>query len=115
MIWQWQVWRCFDDVRETFATKGWRLPERACNEVAPLAAESGGLFVVFLGLDDAAGECWFELRNGTEPPAVLLRGLDNVPAPEVAAELIAERAAALKRASTPEDRPLYEPAAVRIR
>ncbi len=110
MIWQWQAWRCFDDLRETFVTKGWRLPRSADDEaVPPLAAEAGGLYVTFLGLDTETGECWFELRAGGGPPAVILRGADNVPAPEAAADLLAERAAALGRASGPHDGPLYEP------
>lgn len=107
MLWQWQVWRCFDDARETFMAKGWRLLKRADNEAMPLAAESGRLFVVFLGLDSGTGECLFELRDESGPPAVLLRGVENVPTPEAAADLLSERGARLRRTSAPHDRPLY--------
>lgn len=112
VLWDWQVWRCFDDARERLVEKGWSLLGSVENEAAPLAAESGGLLVVFLGLDDAANECVFELRAGDEPPAVILRGLDRVPAPVEAADLLAGRAAALRQTTAPHDRSMYEPVVV---
>ncbi len=113
MAWEWQVWRCFDEIRETFASKGWEpgFPERADNEVVPLAAASEDSFVALLRMDFRTGECWFELRDKLRPLAVILRGTQNVPTPQGAARLLAERAAALKEASSPHDRPLYEPVA----
>ena len=93
--------------------KGWRpaFPERPDNEVAPLAAESGGEFVALVKLEPGSDECLFELRNGLRPPTVIVQGPHNVPTPQGATRLLAERAARLAEASPPDDRPLYEPAA----
>lgn len=110
--WDWQVWRCFDDARESLVENGWSLLDRGENQAVPLAAESDGLFVVFLGLDDTTNECLFELRAAGAPPAMILRGLDRLPTPEEAAGLLAGRTAALRRTTAPHDRSLYEPVAV---
>jgi hypothetical protein len=93
--------------------KGWRpaFPERPHNEVAPLAAESGGAFVALVKMEPGTGECLFELRDGLRPPTVILQGPHNVPTPQEATRLLAERAARLAEASPPDDRPLYGPAA----
>ena len=64
--------------------KGWRpaFPERPDNEVAPLAAESGGEFVALVKLEPGSDECLFELRNGLRPPTVIVQGPHNVPTPQ---------------------------------
>ena len=56
--------------------KGWRpaFPECPDNEVAPLAAESGGAFVALVKLEPGSGECLFELRDELRPPTVILQG-----------------------------------------
>ncbi len=115
MAWEWQVWRCFDEIRETFALKGWEpcLPERPDNEVAPLAAESGGAFVAFLGMEPGTGQCFFELRDRFRPLVVVLRGTHNVPTPRGAARLLAERATFGEGASA-HDHPPHEPAAAEV-
>jgi hypothetical protein len=112
MAWEWQAWRRLDEIRYTLEAKGWRpaFPERPDNEVAPLAAESGGAFVALVKLEPGTGECLFELRDGLRPPTVILQGPHNVPTPQGATRLLAERAARLAEASPPDDRPLYEPA-----
>jgi len=113
MAWEWQTWRLMNEIRHTLEAKGWRpaFPERPDNEVALLAAECGGAFVALVKLEPGTGECLFELRDGPRSPAVILRGLHNVPTPQGAARLLAERAARLAEASPHDDRPLYEPAA----
>ena len=75
MAWEWQAWRRLDDIRYTLEAKGWHpaFPERPDNEVAPLAAESGGAFVALVKLEPGAGECLFELRDGLRPPTVILQ------------------------------------------
>jgi len=79
--------------------------------VAPLAAESGSAFVALVKMEPGTGECLFELRDGTRPPAVILDGPHNLPTPRGAARLLAEHAATLAQASPHHDRPLYEPTA----
>ena len=118
MAWEWQVWRCFDEIRETFALMGWEpcLPERLDNEVAPLAAESGDAFVAFLWRHPVTGECLFELRDRLRPSAgVIVRGTHNVPTPRAAAWLLAERGGALGEGASPYDRPPHKPAAAEAR
>jgi hypothetical protein len=41
-VWEWQVWRCFDDIEETSEEKGWefRFPSREGNEIRPQLAGS---------------------------------------------------------------------------
>lgn len=109
-MWDWQAWRCFDEVRETFEEKGWEpwLPERIDNEVVPLLAESGEHRIAFFARDPRSGECVFELRDKRRPVAVFVRGIGNVPTPEVASSLLDERGAALSRSASPDDRALYE-------
>ena len=79
--------------------------------MAPLAAEPRGAFVALVKLEPGTGECLFELRDGLRPPTVILQGPHNVPTPQGATRLLAERAARLAEASPPDDRPLYGPAA----
>lgn len=113
-MWDWQAWRCFDEVRETFEEKGWEpwLPEQSGNEVVPLLAESGEHRIAFFARDPRSGECVFELRDKRRPVAVFVRGTDNIPTPEGATSLLDERRAAMSRSSSPVDRALYEVPAV---
>ena len=113
MAWEWQAWRRLDEIRYALEAKGWRpaFPERPDNEVAPLAAESGGTFVALVKLEPGTGECLFELRDGLRPPTVILQGPHNVPTPQGATRLLAERAARLAEASPPDARRLCGPAA----
>ncbi len=55
---EWQAWRLMDEIRYALEAKGWRpaFPERPDNEVAPLAAESGGTFVALVKLEPGTGE-----------------------------------------------------------
>ncbi len=113
MAWEWQAWRLMDEIRYALEAKGWRraFPERPDNEVAPLAAESGGAFVALVKLEPGTGECLFELRDELGPPTVILQGPHSLPTPREANRLLAERAARLAEASPPDVRPLCEPAA----
>ncbi|HKH77485.1 MAG TPA: hypothetical protein VKA51_11050 [Rubrobacteraceae bacterium] len=113
MAWEWQAWRLMDEIRYALEAKGWRpaFPERPDNEVAPLAAESGGAFVALVKMEPGTGECLFELRDGLRSATVILQGPHNLPTPQGAARLLAERSARLAEASPPHDRPPYEPAA----
>ena len=110
MVWDWQAWRCFDEVRETFEEKGWEpwLPERRDNEVVPLLAESGEHRIAFFARDSRSGECMFELRDKRRPVAVFVRGTDNIPTPEGASGLLDDRGDVMSRSSSPDDRVLYE-------
>lgn len=109
-MWDWQAWRCFDEVRETFEEKGWEpwMPERRDNEVVPLLAESDEHRIAFFARDPKTGECMFELRDKQRPIAVFVRGTENIPTPEEARSLLKDRGATLSRSSSPDDRVLYE-------
>ena len=111
MTWEWQAWRCFGDVQETFEEKGWRY-ERGNgygdNAVMPLLARSGDLFISFFNRDPGTGECWFELRDGTRDLLVFIRGSHNVPTPEQAATLISVHGVPAARFPMPRHRPVYE-------
>lgn len=110
MMWDWQAWRCFDEVRETFEERGWDpwLPERLDNEVVPLLAESGDHRIAFFARDPGSGECMFELRDKRRPVAVFIRGTESIPTPEDASALLDDRGATLSRSSSPDDRVLYD-------
>ena len=114
MVWDWQAWRCFDEVRETFEEKGWEpwLPERRDNEVVPLLAESEEHRIAFFARVPESGECIFELRDKRRPIAVFVRGTDNIPTPEGASDLLGDRGDVMSRSSSPDDRVLYELPAV---
>lgn len=92
MAWEWQVWRCFDEVRDAFEEKGWsyRLDGRDDNEVVPLLADAGDYCIVFFDRDPDTGECWFELRDETRNRVVFIQGTSNIPTPERAADLLAD-------------------------
>ena len=113
MVWEWQAWRRLDEIRETFDRRGWEpaFPDRAADEVVPLAAEFENAFVAFIGVQTGTGECLFELRDRRRPSTVILQGIHNVPTPQEAARLLAERFTARIEASAPRERQLYEPVA----
>ncbi len=90
MAWEWQVWRCFDNIRETFEVKGWeyRFDGRDDKGVVLLLAESGDQCMVFFGSGPDTGECWFELRDKTHHRMLFVQGTRNIPTPERAAKLL---------------------------
>ncbi len=92
MVWEWQVWRCFEDVREAFEEKGWefRCPERNDNEVMPLLAESDETYIAFFRRDAGTGECYFEVREKASRRVTFVRGVQNIPTPARAARLLAD-------------------------
>ncbi len=110
MMWEWQVWRCFDHVKETFQEKGWeyRQDGRFDNEVVPLLAESGDYRVVFFKWDPNTGECWFELRDEARRSMAYVRGTENIPTPEKAGALLESHGAPVQAARYSKERPLYE-------
>ena len=109
MVWEWQVWRSFDDARETFEEKGWEcgFVGRNDNEVMPLLAESGDYCITFFKRDSYTGECWFELRDKVQRRIVLVQGVRNIPTPERAAKLLADHGGS-SEITAPRDRPLYD-------
>ena len=108
MVWEWQVWRSFDDAREIFEKKGWEsgFVERNDNEVMPLLAESGDYRITFFKRDTYTGECWFELRDKVRRKVVFVQGVQNIPTPERAAKLLVNYGAPAE-ITAPRDRPLY--------
>ncbi len=109
MTWEWQVWRCFGNIRETFEEKGWesRFGERNDNEATPLLAESDDCWVIFFERDPGTGECWFELRDKIRRSVVFVRGTQNIPTPEQAAKLLAHHGVPSYEITAPRNRPLY--------
>ncbi len=109
MVWEWQVWRCFDNIRETFEEKGWeyRFAGRNDNEAVPLLAESGDHCIVFFERDPGTGECWFELRDKLRRSVVFVRGTHNIPTPEQATRLLAAYGVASHEAEASRKRPTY--------
>ena len=91
MVWEWQAWRCFDNIRETFEEKGWKsgFVGREDNGVRPLLAESGEHCIAFFERDSYTGECWFELSDKARRRVMLVQGERNIPTPEQAARLLA--------------------------
>lgn len=109
VAWEWQVWRCFDGIRETFEEKGWefRFGGRDADDTITLLAESGEHYIAFFARDPGIGECWFELRNKARDRVVLIRGASNIPAPKRAAELLADHGALLGDTRALRGLPLY--------
>jgi hypothetical protein len=48
VTWEWQAWRSFGDIRETFKEKGWKCRFNGRNEdgVMPLLAEAGDRYCI---------------------------------------------------------------------
>src|SRR5919112_4009842 len=90
VVWEWQAWRCFDHIEETFEEKGWKTGAfgrgRHDNEVMPLLAESNGHCIAFFERDPGTNECWFELRDKAGHRVLYMRGANNIPAPAEATE-----------------------------
>jgi hypothetical protein len=107
--WEWQVWRCFDSIREAFEEKGWEytLSGGYANEAMPLLAESGDYYIAFFERDSSTGVCWFELRDTARRRMLLIRELENIPTPGKAAELLASHGAPLDTVGSPRGLPLY--------
>jgi hypothetical protein len=66
VTWEWQAWRSFGDIRETFEEKGWKCGFNGRNEdgVMPLLAEAGDRYCIsFFKRDPGTRESWFELRD----------------------------------------------------
>ena len=108
MVWEWQVWRCFDDIRETFEEKGWEtgFVRRNDNEVMPLLAASGDHCITFFKRDSYTGECWFELRDKVRRRVVFVQGVRNIPTPQQAVKLLADYGGP-SEITAPCDLPLY--------
>lgn len=110
MTWEWQAWRCFDNIREAFEERGWdyKLPGLDATEAVPLLAESGDLRILFFERDPFTSECWFEVRDGDTPGRVVfVRGEESIPTPEGAAYLLAEYGAPLGEMRSPRELPLH--------
>ena len=108
MVWEWQMWRCFEDAREIFEEKGWEsgFAERNDNEVMPLLAESGDYCIAFFKNNPHTGENWFELRDKVRRRVVFVQGVRNIPTPERAVTLLANYGAP-SEIIAPHNRPLY--------
>ena len=109
VVWEWQAWRCFDHIAETFEEKGWqtRFLGRHDNEVVPLLAESNGHCIAFFERDTGTNECWFELRDKARHRVVYVRGAQNIPAPKDAAGLLEDYGWPLNEAGAIRNLPLY--------
>jgi hypothetical protein len=107
--WDWQAWRCFDHIKETFEEKGWEAGffGRDDNEVVPLLAESNGHRIAFFERDSSTNECWFELRDKARHRVVYVRGEQNIPAPAEARELLENYGWPLDEAGSDRSLPLY--------
>ena len=108
--WEWQVWRCFDSIREAFEERGWeyRLSGGDGNEAIPLLAESGDYYIAFFERDSGTGVCWFELRDRVRRRMMLIREVENIPTPERAAELLAGYGVPLDTVGSPRALPLHK-------
>jgi hypothetical protein len=103
------VWRCFDNIRETFEEKGWesRFGERNDNEAMPLLAESDNYWVVFFERDPGTVECRFELCDKVRRSVVFVRGAQNISTPEQATKLLAHHGVPSYEITAFRNRPLY--------
>ena len=109
MVWEWQVWRSFDDIREAFEEKGWKSGIIGCNDngMMPLLAEFGDHCIAFFERNPLTGECWFELRDMAQHRVVFVRGMQNIPRAEQAVGLLAGYGTPLDEMKDPRDLPLY--------
>lgn len=104
MAWEWQTWRSFDDIRETFEEKGWGSDFTGLGNsgaMPPLLAESGDYCVAFFRQDPGTGESWFQLRDKARSRMLFVLGTHNIPTPELAAELLADHGGPLYDVSEP--------------
>jgi hypothetical protein len=109
VTWEWQAWRCFDHIGETFEEKGWETGTSGRGDngmMPPLLAESNGHCIALFERDAATNECWFELRDKIRGRVVFVRGAQNIPAPEKAARLLADYGWPLDEVNTIRSRPL---------
>lgn len=108
MVWEWQVWRCFDNVRETFEEKDWTsgVVGYEDNGARPVIAEHDDYCISFFERSPYTGECWFELRDKPRRRMVLVHGEQNIPTPERAAQLLAGHGSR-SEISAPHERPIY--------
>ncbi len=110
VAWEWQAWRTFDDIRETFERKGWNpgFAGRSDDGVMPLLAEFEDRYCIsFFKRDSGTGECWFELRDKARQRMVFVHGTQNVPTPQRAAELLENHSGPLYEIASPGDRSIY--------
>ena len=104
-MWEWQVWRSFDDIRESFEVKGWESTFVERNDhgaMPPLLAASGDCCVAFFKRDPGTGECWFELRDTVRRRMLFVHGTHNIPTPERAAELLTNHGGPLYEITDPD-------------
>ncbi|HEX2098073.1 MAG TPA: hypothetical protein VHF46_03345 [Rubrobacteraceae bacterium] len=107
MVWEWQVWRCFDNIRETFEEKGCK-PEVIGHEdsgARPVIAEFGDYSISFFKRSPYTGECWFELRDKARCRMVLVHREQNIPTPERAVRLLTDRGSP-SEVTAPHERPI---------
>lgn len=109
VTWEWEVWRSFDNTKETFEEKGWefRYGGRDGNEMMLLVAESDDHVISFFDRDSGTGECWFELRDKNRRRVVFVRGAQNIPTPKRAIQLLADYGTSLGEIRSPRELPLY--------
>jgi hypothetical protein len=110
VVWEWQVWRSFDDIREAFEEKGWKSGFVGCNDngMMPLLAESDDHCIAFFERNPLTGECSFELRDKAQHRVVFVRGMQNIPRAEQAVGLLASYGIPLDEMKDPNDLPLYD-------
>ncbi|MDP8953115.1 MAG: hypothetical protein M3N18_12945 [Actinomycetota bacterium] len=110
VAWEWQAWRTFDDIRETFERKGWNpgFVGRNDNGVMPLLAERDDQYcIAFFKRDSGTGECWFELRDKIRGRRVFVHGTHNIPTPQRAVELLENHGGPLYEIAAPDDHSMY--------
>ena len=110
VAWEWQVWRTFDDIRETFERKGWTsgFLGRNGDGVMPLLAERDDRYcIAFFKRDSGTGECWFQLRDKVRRRMVFVHGTHNIPTPQGAVELLENHGGPLYEISAPDGHSMY--------
>jgi hypothetical protein len=94
VIWEWELWRCFGDLRWAFEEKGWQTlccsEGHSWGELPQIFAVFGQRYAIaFRQMDPISGECLFELRE-LRDDGWWVRQVRQLPKPERAAELLAE-------------------------
>ncbi len=109
VTWEWQVWRTFGDIRETFEEKGWGsgFTRRDDNGTMPLLAESGDYCIAFFKRDPGTGECWFELRDKARRRRVFVHSAHSIQTPKRAVELLANHGGPLYEITHPDNCLMY--------